>query len=67
LLTNTSARAIRRFIASSPSGCLKSRTIERLLRLKLINLPDMPGLRLPCAMVRKRSPPGASTLMTSAP
>ena len=39
--------AIRRSRAASPSGFLRSSTIERLLRLKLMNLPDMPGLRLP--------------------
>ena len=49
LETKTSACAIRRCIASMPSGFLMSRTMERLLRLKLMNFPDMAGLRLPAA------------------
>ena len=67
LETKTSAAAISRFSAASPSACLMSSTMLRLLRLKLMNLPDIALVRLPAAKYRRISPPGASTLMTLAP
>ena len=63
---NTSAPAISRFSASTPSGAFRSSTIERLLRLLLRNEAEYPPRRL--AAARVWSPPcGFSTLMTSAP
>src|SRR5690349_5316076 len=67
LLTKTSARAISALMAASPSGCLISSPMLLLFRLKLMNLPDMAGVRLPAARKRRISPPGASTFTTSAP
>ena len=64
--TSTSAVAARRFRISRPSPVLRSRVMERLLRLRLRNCAENPRCRLlservwsPCA--------GSSTLITSAP
>src|SRR5712691_1319402 len=62
----TSAPATRRLSASTPSGCLRSSAMSRLLRLMTRNAADSPSLW--GGHVRDSSPlPVSSTLMTSAP
>src|SRR5215469_2013608 len=64
--TKTSAPAASRISACKPFAVLRSRTIERLLRLLFRNDAVNPARRWPPARVA--SPPsGASTLITSAP
>src|SRR5262245_40057446 len=60
-----SARLVRRRKASRPNGDLRSRTMPRFPRLTALKLalsvPTAPAIR------RVESPPGGSTLITSAP
>ena len=67
LLTNTSTVAARRCNAASPAGAFRSSAMDFLPRLKLRNLPFMPGERPLPASWRSKSPPGLSSLITSAP
>jgi hypothetical protein len=64
--TNTSAVSMSFRSAARAFGCFKSRTTERLLRLRLRKYEPMAGLRA-SPMWRVVSPSGASTLITSAP
>src|SRR6185503_1294393 len=55
------------FSAPWPAACLRSITIERLLRFKCRNLAPMPGVTDFPFRLRTRSPDLDSTLITSAP
>src|SRR3954471_5681313 len=66
LYTSTSALFASARHASRAASCFRSRTIERLLRFALRKMWPMPALRKGHAE-RITSPPGGSTLTTSAP
>src|SRR5919108_719838 len=63
--TTTSAVAISRRRAAFPDGRRRLRRTERLFRLKAAKYQLSPSTLAPCP--RRGSPPGGSTLSTSAP
>jgi hypothetical protein len=66
--TSTSERAISFFRISRPSGCLRSTDSERLPRLVEMNRAEnWPVGSTDWRLRRVMSPPGGSTLITSAP